>query len=90
MSEYIRHGENGILLATERAARRSKLVSQLRRSVGREKSAYTISLSDRQDLAGIRAADMEALGRQARADQEDGYANWRKSITSYSSFVCDW
>lgn len=90
MNDYVRHGENGILLATKTSTSRSKLASRFGRSIGRKKHAYSYALSDRQDWANIKAADLEALGRQAKADQEDGYANWRKSITSYSSFVCDW
>jgi hypothetical protein len=88
MNEYIRDGENGILLTAESIARGATPVSRFKETLFADRNPHL--LSHRQDWASVKAVDLEAVGRQARAECRVGQMKWREDIQSYASFVCDW
>jgi glycosyltransferase involved in cell wall biosynthesis len=88
MNEYIRNGDNGILLKPEPVAGQATLVSRFREALFADRNPHL--LSHRQDWANVEALGMEAVGGQARADCRVGQMKWREDIRSYASFVSDW
>jgi len=88
MNEYIRDGENGILLAPEEVDQTPTRASRIRSSLFADRSPYL--LSHRQDWALVQATDLRSIGNQARADCEVGQLKWREDIPSFASFVSDW
>ncbi|MCC5847964.1 MAG: glycosyltransferase [Verrucomicrobia bacterium] len=82
-TNYIRHGENGVLFARSR---------QDQKTADRSKGAWwTIGddflLSDDQDWEGLKGLDFKALGEKARRDAKEGYEHWAASLQELAAFL---
>lgn len=92
MNEYIRHGENGILLRPPRECAFRRFIRSI--PMGRRfgwsrlfEPAYRHPLAKGVDWRGLANLDLQALGNQARRDSEQGHAAWIKQIPAYADFV---
>lgn len=92
MNEYIRHGQNGILLRPPGASALRRFIRGI--PMGRRfgwsrffEPRYRHPLTSAADLRELANLDLQALGNQARRDCEVGHAAWLKQIPAYADFV---